>query len=559
MVSFDLGTYSRPVSTTSAEVQSWCDQGLLWAYGFTHEESVRCYQQAAALDPDCAIAHWGVAYAIGPNYNVAWDTFDEQELAEVVAAGHAAAQRALAATHADPTERDLATAILARFPSPEVPDQDGLAARSTAYADAMAAVHRRHPDDLDVAALYADALMNLTPWQLWDRWTGEPSAGSRVVEARRVLEHALALPGGREHPGVLHFYIHLMEMSAEPQTALPVADRLRTLVPDAGHLVHMPTHLDVICGDYRRTVEWNFRAAEVDRTYVAHAGPINFAALYRFHNLHFAAYGAMFLGARGQALRACDALERVLPEELLRIPSPPMADWLEAAVPMRMHVLVRFGQWEDILAAPLPEDRDLYVATTAIMLYAKGVAYATLGRVEEAAQTQREFRAAAATVPQSRMLFNNTVADVLAIADQMLAGELAYRIGDHDRAFAHLRRAVELDDNLMYDEPWGWMQPARHALGALLLEQDRVEEAEEVYRADLGLDGRLPRACQHPGNIWSLHGYHECLIRLGKHEVAAVIGQQLELARAYADVTVEGSCYCRLDHAHHAHHTHHQG
>lgn len=548
MVSFDLGTHTRPVSTSSPEAQSWCDQGLVWAYGFTHEESLRCYRQAAELDPDCAMAHWGIAYSVGPNYNVAWDAFDEQELAEAVATGHAAARRALAAEHADATEHDLATAIAARFPSP-VPEGD-LTAWSTAYADAMAEVHRRHPEDLDVAALYADALMNLTPWRLWDRWTGEPSEGSRVLEARRVLEAALELPGGRDHPGIVHFYIHLMEMSNEPQTALPVADRLPALVPDAGHLVHMPTHLYVICGDYRRTVEWNFRAAEVDRTYVEHAGPLNFAAIYRFHNLHFAAYGAMFMGSLGLAQRACDALEKVLPEELLRIPSPPMADWLEAAVPMRMHVLVRFGQWEAILAAPLPEDRELYVTTTAIMLYAKGVAYATLGRVEEAQQTQQAFRAAAAAVPESRMLFNNTVQDILTIADAMLAGELTYRMGRHDEAFAHLRRAVELDDNLVYDEPWGWMQPARHALGALLLEQGRVEEAEEVYRADLGLDGKLPRACQHPGNIWSLHGYHECLTRLGKTEVAAPVAQQLEMVSAYADVPVQGSCYCRLEHHH---------
>lgn len=160
----------------------------------------------------------------------------------------------------------------------------------------MGEVYRRHPDDVDIAALYADALLNLTPWQLWDRWTGEPAEGSRALEARRVLERALALPGGSGHPGLIHFYIHLMEMSAEPQTALPVADRLRTLVPDAGHLGHMATHLDVLCGDHSRTVEWNRRAAEVDRKYVESAGPINFAALYRAHNLHFVAYGAMFFG-----------------------------------------------------------------------------------------------------------------------------------------------------------------------------------------------------------------------------------------------------------------------
>lgn len=550
MVSFDLGTYSRTVSTSSPEVQSWCDQGLLWAYGFTHEESLRCYQQAAELDPDCVMAHWGIAYCVGPNYNLRWEDFDPQGLAEAVAAGHAAAQRAMAAGHGNSTERALATAIAARFPSPEVEDVDDLAARTAAYAEAMLEVHRRHPTDLDVAALCADALMNVTPWQLWDRWTGEPAEESRALEARRVLEAALALPGGREHPGVLHFYIHLMEMSREPQTALPAADQLRTLVPDAGHLVHMPTHLDVLCGDYRRTVETNRRAIEADRTYVRHAGPINFAALNRVHNLHFLAYGAMFLGSIGVALEACDEIEESLPEKLLRIESPPMADWMEAFLTVRSHVLVRFGRWDDLLATPLPGDRQLYASTTATLLYAKGVAHAARGEVPQALETQQAFQQAAAAVPESRMLFNNTVRDVLEVADAMLEGEVTYRQGRHDEAFDHLRRAIRLDDELLYDEPWGWMQPTRHALGALLLEQGRIEAAAAVYRADLGLDDTTPRVRHHPNNVWSLHGYHECLTRLGKHELAAVIGQQLDLARAYADVDVSSSCYCRLEHHH---------
>lgn len=550
MVTFDLGTYRRPITTASPEAEALCNQGLLWAYGFTHEESKRCFEQAANLDPDCVLAHWGIAYSVGPNYNLEWDAFGVDELPSVAAAAYEASQRALTASHGGDVEHDLARALTARFPVPEATDD--LAARNVAYADAMTEVYRRHPDDLDVAALYADALMNVTPWRLWDRWTGDPAPGSRAIDARAVLERAMAAPGGFEHPGVLHVYIHLMEMSSEPQTALPAADRLRTLVPDAGHLVHMPTHLDVLCGDYRRTVEWNQRAAEVDRKYVKHAGPLNFAALYRSHNLHFLAYGAMFLGNSREALKACDALEDTLPEELLRVESPPMADWLEAFVPIRMHVLIRFGRWADIVAAPLPEDRALYAATTATMLYAKGVAYAATGRVAEAESAQQEFRAATAAVPESRYLFNNTVHDILAVADAMLDGEVAYRRGDHDTAFAHLRRAVQLDDALPYDEPWGWMQPTRHALGALLLEQGRTEDAEAVYRADLGLDNSLPRVCHHPNNVWSLQGYHECLTRLGKDELAAVIGQQLALARVYADVPVESSCFCRLE-THHCH------
>jgi tetratricopeptide (TPR) repeat protein len=308
----------------------------------------------------------------------------------------------------------------------------------------------------------------------------------------------------------------------------------------------MPTHIDVLCGDYRRVVASNSDAIAADQRFLAREGPMNFYTLYRAHNYHFKIYGAMFAGQQRAALQAADELRAALPEELLRVETPPMADWLEGFVPMKMHVLVRFGRWADIIAAPLPADADLYCVTTAMMHYAKGVALAATGRVDEADQERSRFAAAAARVPAERMVFNNTCQDILQVAGAMLDGELEYRRGHYDAAFAALRRSVELDDGLPYDEPWGWMQPARHAYGALLLEQDRVEEAEAVYRADLGLDGTLARACQHPGNVWSLHGYHECLTRLGKQEQAGIIGQQLTLAAARADVPVTASCYCRL-------------
>lgn len=224
-----------------------------------------------------------------------------------------------------------------------------------------------------------------------------------------------------------------------------------------------------------------------------------------------------------------------------------MADWLEGFVPMRVHVLIRFGRWEELLALPLPSDPELYATTTAMTRYGRGIALAATGRVDEAEAERALFRSALDNVPQSRMLFNNTCRDILEVASSMLDGELEYRRGRVDAAFAHLRRSVELDDGLPYDEPWGWMQPARHALGALLLEQGRVEEAEVVYRADLGLDPTLPRACQHPGNVWSLHGYHECLVRLGKTEAAGIVEQQLRIASAQADVPIRASCLCRLE------------
>jgi tetratricopeptide (TPR) repeat protein len=543
---YDLGTHTRPVTTSSPTAQLWFDRGLVWTYAFHHEEAVHCFEAAAAADPDCAMAHWGIAYALGPNYNKPWEFFDERELTRTVERTHAAVERAHAlAAGATPVERALIEALRARYPQ-DRPAED-CSVWNAPYADRMRAVHELAPDDLDVAALYADALMNLTPWQLWDLRTGEPAEGARTTEAKAVLDRALTTDAGAAHPGVLHLYIHLMEMSPVPESALRVADRLRGQGPDAGHLQHMPSHLDVLCGDYRRVVADNTAAIAADEKYRARSGAMNFYTLYRSHNYHFKIYGALFLGQSRIALETAAQLEASIPEDLLRVQSPPMADWLEGFLAMRVHVLVRFGRWQDILQLPFPADPELYCVTTAMLHYARGVALSATGRVVEAEAEREVFRAAAGRVPESRMLFNNTCADILAVASAMLDGELAYRKGDFDTAFAALERSVALDDSLPYDEPWGWMQPTRHALGALLLEQGRVAEAEAVYRADLGLDDTLPRACQHPGNVWALHGFHECLVRLGRHGEAEIVAQQLKVAAALADVPVEASCFCRLD------------
>src|SRR6266849_10894082 len=268
--------------------------------------------------------------------------------------------------------------------------------------------------------------------------------------------------------------------------------------------------------------------------------------MYRNHNYHSVIYGAMFLGQYTPAIEAAQELIDTTPEALLRIPSPPMADFIEGFLAMKQHVLVRFGKWREIIAQELPKDRELYCSTTAMMLYAKGVAHSTLGEIAEAEKVSAAFLEAKRRVPESRRVHNNTVQDLLGVAEAMLNGELEYRRGNHEAAFAHLRRSVELDDALPYDEPWGWMQPTRHALGALLLEQGRIEEAEAVYRSDLGLDGKLSRACQHPDNLWSLHGLHECLTRRGETVEAALIKQRLDLALARSEVPVKASCFCRM-------------
>ncbi|MFG3117541.1 hypothetical protein ACGF4C_24495 [Streptomyces sp. NPDC048197] len=543
---FDLGTVTRRVSTRSPEAQLWFDRGLAWSYAFNHEEAVTCFESAAAADRGCAMAYWGMAYALGPNYNKPWEFFDDADLQRSVERAHSAVERAHALCDgATPTERALIEALRKRYPDSH-PAKD-CSVWNAPYAEAMRAAYELAPDDLDVATLYADALMNLTPWQLWDLRTGEPAVGARTMEAKAVLDRALLTGSGIDHPGVLHLYIHLMEMSPTPEQALSIGDRLRGLVPDAGHLHHMPSHLDVLCGDYRRVVSGNSDAIRADERYLSRAGAMNFYTLYRSHNYHFKIYGAMFLGQSRTALETAAQLEASIPEELLRVESPPMADWLEGFLAMRVHVLIRFGRWAEILALPMPSDPELYCVTTAMLHYARGVAHSARGATAEAEAERAMFRHAAGRVPQTRMLFNNTCRDILAIASAMLDGELEYRRGAYDLAFSALERSIELDDNLPYDEPWGWMQPTRHAYGALLLEQGRVEEAEAVYRADLGLDNTLPRSSQHPGNVWALHGFHECLVRLGRTGEAAIVAQQLTVATALADVPVEASCFCRLD------------
>ena len=552
MAYFDLGSYQWPVTTKDAEAQRWFDRGMVWCYGFHHEEAIACFERALERDPDLAMAHWAIAYAIGPNYNKPWEAFDDEDLRSSLDLARAqVAAAADASAGATEVESALISALAQRYPpDPAIPGPDDLGRWNDAYADAMREVYRVHRDDLNVCALFAEAIMNRTPWQLWDLVTGEPADGAGTLEAVEVLETAFETldgEGANSHPGLLHMYVHLMEMSPHPERAQAAGDRIVDLAPDAGHLNHISTHIDVLCGDYHLVVARNSAAIVADRKYLDLEGPLNFYSLYRCHNYHFKVYGAMFAGQYRPALDAAEEMTRTLPAELLQTPSPPMADWLEGFVPVKQHVLVRFGKWQEILAQPLPDDQELYCVTTATIRYARTVAYASTGQVDKAVAERAAFLAAKARVLPSRKLFNNTCEDILDIAAAMLSGEVEYRRGNFDAAFTHLRRAVELDDNLHYNEPWGWMQPARHALGALLLEQGRIVEAEAAYRGDLGLDGQLRRACQHPDNLWSLHGLHECLVRRGDTVEAPLIRQRLDLAVARADVSITASCFCRMD------------
>ncbi|CEJ90837.1 Putative TPR domain protein [[Torrubiella] hemipterigena] len=543
---YNLGSYSRTITTTSKQAQAWFDKGLIWCYGFHHEEAVVCFENAIAHDPECAMAFWGLAYALGPNYNKGWGLFEQGEMQTAAERTHEAVEQAKKkSAGATEVEKVIINALQKRYPQGQAPKEQEWPIWNTEYADAMEKVASEFPADLDIGALYADAMMNLTPWELWDIYTGKPTEKARTMEIKRVLDHGIAQPGGKQHPGLLHLYIHMVEMSRNPEDGMPAANLLRGLVPDSGHLNHMPSHLDVLTGDYASGVKANTDAMIADEKFLADKGPLNFYTLYRSHDYHFRLYCAMFSGQSKIALETVDKLNASITEEALRVQTPPMADWLEAFLAMRVHALIRFGLWQEIIDIPLAKDQELYCVGTALLHYAKGMAFAALGKVPEAQAERDLFSVTRKLVKESRTIFNNKCVDILTVADAMLDGEIAYRSGDFSAAFEHLRESIRRYDTLPFDEPWGWMQPARHAYGALLLEQGHVEEARVVYEQDLGLDEILPRIHQHPNNVWALHGYHECLVRLGQQDLAAEIRPKLDAALAVADVPISSSCFCR--------------
>ena len=546
---FDLGGYSRPVSTESAEAQAWFDRGLNWLYGFNHDEAIACFNKALLFDPQLAMAYWGLALACGPNYNIIWEAFSNEMLAvklpEIRRYVAAAKSHMHAAT---PVEQALVQAIASRYQSDAPPeDRAELQQWSAAYLDAMRDVYQRFSDDPDVAALFADAILNLTPWKLWDLRTGEPAQGAFANECKQVLETAITAlreEGGRPHPGIWHNYVHLMEMSPVPEQALPAADDLRRLVPDAGHLMHMATHIDVQCGDYQAVVDWNRAATVADLKYWRYGGAFNTYSAYRAHNYHFQLYGAMFLGQLQPALQAVEGMGRTLPEPVLRRMPPLLREMLEPFFATKTHALIRFGKWQQLVDEPVPADAELYAVSTAFNYYGKAIAHANLKQFDQARDALARFEQSAGRIDQKRRMHTTRVHDIFGVAREMIYGETAYHEGNHELAFVHLRRAVELDDALPYDEPRGWMMPTRHPLGAILLEQGHFEEAASVYEADLGLNDTVVRAGRHPNNVWSLLGLHECYIKLGRATEAALIKPALDVALARADPEVASSCFC---------------
>ncbi len=513
-----MGAYELKVSTQDPVAQRYFNQGLALCHGFNHDEAARAFGAAAVIDPNCAMARWGEAYALGPNFNL-WD-----EGADYSKRAFQALERARAlAPQATQLERDLIAALSTRFAWPRPETRTSL---NSAYAEAMRRLWRKYPDHTEVGFLYADSLLNLNPW---DQWHVDGTPKHDTLEVIAVLERVLDVDP--HHPGANHLYIHTMEASHEPERAEAAADRLGGLMPGVGHMVHMPSHIYMRTGRYDDSVRVNAEAARLDRQYFARTGTSESTGIYHsyhLHNHHFMIWSAMFQGRYEDALAQYDELLADFPGALRGDPN--YADWLTT----NLHVYLRFGEWQEILRSPRPRRDQPYAV--AIWHYARGIAFANTGRITEARTEASAFEAQAAKVPETQHIHVVPARDVLEVARHMLAGETSFKHGDSKAAFRSLRAAVSAESALRYTEPNPWMMPTRHALGALLLQEGHVAEAEQCYRDDLQ---------RYPGNAWSLHGLAECLDRRGAKEEAAAVRADFETAWSKATVTIAASCFCR--------------
>lgn len=509
----NLGNYHHKITTKSVKAQKYFDQGLRLIYAFNHEEAGRAFHEAARLDPNCAMAYWGFALTLGPNYNLAVD-------AERDRAAYEAIQRALAlASQVSENEQAYIQAIAKRHVSDPNADRKAL---DRAYADAMREVVQRYPEDLDAATLFAESLMDLRPWDLWTL-DGQPQPGTQEIVS--TLESVLKR--NPTHPGAIHYYIHAVEASTQPGQALPYADRLAKLVPGAGHLVHMPSHIYMRVGQYQNAVDSNAKAVAVDADYIAIYNVQGvYSMMYYPHNIHFLWAAAVMDGRSATSLRAARNLVSKLSTDMVRQMTP-----LEFAAPTLLFTLARFGKWEEILEQPTPPADLQY--TTGMWRYVRGLAFSAKGQFDEATKEQEAVAAIAAATPPDKIVGDNSPArTLLEIAAHSLAGEVAAKKGQIDQAIPALEEAVRLQDGLPYTEPPPWYYPVRHSLGAILLTVGRAAEAETVYREDLR---------RNPENGWALYGLTRSLQMQKKTEEAAATEKRFKKAWARADVKLSSS------------------
>lgn len=513
-----LGKHSRRVTTISPDAQKYFDQGLAYLFAFNHDEAIRAFRHATTLDPECAMAHWGVAIANGSHINKPDLPTDRAKAAWT--ALQLALEKAKTAT---PADQAMIEALSARYIDPPPADRKHL---DEAYAKNMKAAWQRFPKDGDIGALYAESLMNLRPWDLWTN-DGKPHPGTEEIVA--VLEAVQKV--NPDHPLALHLYIHAVEASPEPGKADIAADRLRQLQPALGHMVHMPSHTDVRRGRWQAAIEANERAIKADNAYAKTVPGQQFYRFYMAHNYHMLAFAAMMQGESKRSLAAVREMLAAVPREWIAVPAnAAMADGFLAAP---LEVMKRFGQWDEILKEPEPPE--IFPIARAMRHQIRSVAFAAKGKTAEAREEQMAFRAATKKVPNGATFGNNTAADLFAVGEDMLDGEILARDGKLAEAIVALRAAAAKETKLRYSEPPDWVVPVRHALGAWLLKAGEPAEAEKVYRADLS---------QWPENGWALFGLAASLEAQGKATEAAAARRAFETAWTRADVKVSASCFC---------------
>ncbi len=512
-----LGAFHRRITTRSAQAQRFFDQGMRLMFAFNHDEATRSFARALALDPTCAMCAWGVAYTVGPNYNMPMLAAPRARTA-FDATGRALRQ----ARHASAVEKALIGALPLRYPNAEPLDPTTVMPVLTAFSGRMREVAQRFPQDLDVQTLYAESLMNLHAWKLWGL-DGTPTPGT--PEIVKTLEGVLARDP--QHVGALHFYVHTMEASPHPELAVPAAERLRGMAPAAGHLEHMPAHILHRVGRFEDSAEANRKGVAADIRYLAATRPLDYYPMYFSHNYQFLAFSAAAEGRDAETIDAVKASRASISDELLK--TMPGVDWYVAEL---YFAYVRFGHWDALLAEAAPDRAlpGLYGA----WLYATSVANAAGGQVPQAKARLAELDAFLPTVPADMPAGQVLLRNALGIARKVAAARIASAEGRTDEAIADLRAAAGLEDTLGYDEPAGWFFPVRHVLGAELLKAGRAAEAEAAYRESL---------LRQKGDGWALLGLSQALRAQGRAADAQAVQGEFEQAWRHATVQISASAY----------------
>lgn len=513
-----MGSHHRKVTTSSRDAGKYFDQGLVFAMSFNHDEAIRSFSEAARLDSNCAMAWWGVALANGPHINNPVMSPEQSRDA------WAAMERAKANLEgATAVERALVDALALRYADPPPADRKPL---EEAYAAAMREVWAAHPADADIGWLFAESMMDVRPWDLWKE-DGSPQPGTTEILA--TLERVLVL--APNHPGANHLRVHALEASPHPELALPSADRLRKLVPAAGHMVHMPAHIYSRVGRWADASASNLQAIEADRKYREKSPTQGFYNVYMAHNRHFLAWSSQMEGRAAAATEAARGMVANMPADFVR----EAAFFADGYMNIEMETAMRFGRWEEILATPEPPD--YLPITRAFRHFARGTALAALGRLAEAERAQSDFHAATGKVTAEMIVGNNPATLILSIAEHQLAGEIMNRKGDVSGAVRELREAARIEDSIRYNEAPDWLLPVRHALGAVLVRASRWSEAEAAYREDL---------VKNPENGWALWGLARSLRGQQRASEADSVQARFKQAWKRADVSLESTCYCQV-------------